>query len=184
MKQIYYLSIQGSSAPAFWYKNHDAQNFRSLIESITLSSTLFISSIYRTDLFYRSEKDLSESILHIWCTCKGIHYDHMVKSKFVRAEGLDQSFAFYFESLVHLMTHRRHYERYKERLNEIHQQEDRNTILNELMKCDLHMAKSYQKQQLNYMQLSSVQQDNQPFCLNRQAFRVLADEFLKEKNYN
>lgn len=155
MKPLRYLSIQGSSAPSFWFKHHDAHSFRSLVESVTLCNCLLISSIYRTDIFYRSYADKTDTLLKIWCTFKNIPFRHDVIQKFVRGTNNQESFEFYFDTLFHLMQHPAYYQRYRDRLTEIQLLEPTNAILTDLMKCDMHLSEKYKNEDLTYLSLSA-----------------------------
>ncbi len=184
MKKTHYISIQGRYAPSFWFKNQDAHSFRSLVESITLSRSLIISSIYRSDLFYCSDDDKSDLIIRIWCSFKGHHFDDHIKGKFIRADSKPDAFEFYFDTLFHLMLHPPHYERYKERLNEIQQQEKNNSILNELMQCDLHLSECYKAQEVDYKQLAKDAESVQASSVAYTEFGTLAKRRIKDLNYN
>ncbi|RED92659.1 hypothetical protein [Marinoscillum furvescens] len=155
MKPLRYLSIQGSAAPTYWFKHHDAHSFRALVESITVSNCLLISSIYRTDIFYRAHTDKTDLLLKVWSAYKNIPFHNEVIHKFVRGSNDQESFEFYFDTLFHLMRHPAHYQRYKERLSEIQLVEPGNTILTDLMKCDLHLSRRYKNQEVAYKSLSA-----------------------------
>ncbi|MEQ8582099.1 MAG: hypothetical protein RIC30_12495 [Marinoscillum sp.] len=183
MKEIQYLSIQGSCAPSFWFKDHDAQSFRSLIESLTLSHSLIISSIYRTDVFFMAEEDHLDLIIRSWSTLKRHSFDQHLKGKFIRANNRKEAFELYFDTLFHLIKHPKHHERYRIRLNEIQQLESNNPILKELMECDMLLTEKYREQHVKYVSLATAEQIGQyiPSCEN---FSLLAHERLRKLNYN
>lgn len=183
MKQLQYLSIQGRCAPSFWFKHHDAQAFRSLTESITLSSTLIVSSIYRTDVFFSEEGDKADLIIRTWAAFKRLPYDLQTKEKFIRADNKQEAFELYFDTLFHLMQHPTHYERYKQRLWELQLLDKTNPILCELMQCDLHLADLYRQQKVNYPGLAQAD----PKLQNKSApenFGLLAQKCLPALIYN
>lgn len=184
MKNIQYLSIQGRYAPSFWFKHYDAYHFRSVIESITLSRALIISSVYRTDIFFRSKEDQMELILKIWCVLKEFKLTSAVKNKFIRTSNEREAFEFYFDTLFHLMHHPLHFEKYKEHLTEIQLQESNNPILNELMQCDVHLSKRYKEQEVDYISLALSPSISSKKNTNFLDLRLLLSKQMKNLNSN
>ncbi|WP_421872434.1 hypothetical protein [Marinoscillum sp.] len=183
MKQLRYLSIQGHNAPAYWFKNYDAHNFKSTVESITLSQALLISSIYRTDFFYYSDNPEDQSIiLRAWCAFKRLDYSSTNLDKFVRADTRGESFQIYFDTLFHLMHHPAHLARYKERFKELVQIDPRNIILRDLMACDLHLSERYKKEELDHVSLSDPVA--KAAFLPCRHFSLIADKGLADMIYN
>jgi len=184
MKQLQYLSIQGKSAPAYWFRNYDSQNFRSFIESVTLSQALLVSSIYRTDLFYYAESGQHlESILKAWHAVKRIAQKEHAIDKFIRADNRAETLEMYFDTLFHLMHQPAHLARYKERFRETVQLEPQNIILQDLMACDLHLSEMYKKESLSHVRLN-----DKPICeatfLPCKHFSLIADKGIAEMIYN
>ncbi len=184
MKQLQYFSIQGKCAPAYWFRNYDSQNFRSVVESITLSQALLISSIYRTDLFFFSEsKEDNLKILKAWHAFKRLPFTNSIMDKFIRAENRADSLELYFDTLFNLMHQPAHLARYKERFRETAQLESQNLILNDLMACDLHLSETYKKEELSHVRLN-----DKPICqatfLPCKHFSLIADKGIAEMIYN
>ncbi|MEQ8474537.1 MAG: hypothetical protein RIC35_25285 [Marinoscillum sp.] len=184
MRQLQYLSIQGSNAPTYWFKNYDAQNFRALVESITLSNSLFVSSIYRSDLFYYTE-DLhtTEKIVRAWCAYKRIPYSEGRQLKFIKGLNKHESFEYYFDTIFRLMHQLPHLIRYKERLNELIELEPNNVILKELMECDSHLVEKYREEEVEYISLSTSS-GLKPSFLPVKHFKLIADRGLSDMIFN
>lgn len=184
MKHLKYLSIQSRFAPAYWFRHHDAQNFRSVVECITLSQTLLISSIYRTDLFFLTdnEDDIS-TVIKAWCAFKGLKYDKSSHEKFIRGLDRPKSLEFYFDTLFHLMHQPTHLARYKDRFREVAQIEPSNYILQDLMACDLHLSKQFKKEELAHVSLSEKPLSGTVF-LPCKHFSLIADKGIAEMIYN
>ncbi|MEQ9306789.1 MAG: hypothetical protein RJQ14_22935 [Marinoscillum sp.] len=179
-KQLQYLSIQGSNAPTYWFKNYDAQNFRALVESITINSSLFVSSIYRSDLFYYAEDDeTTDHILRAWCAYKRISFSESRKQKFVRGLNKHEAFEYYFDTIFRLMHQLPHLIRYKERLNELIELEPNNSILKELMECDSHLTEKYKEEEVDYISLSTPS-GLKPSFLPVKNFKLIADKGISE----
>ena len=183
MKEIQYLSIQGSCAPSFWFKDYDAQSFRSLIESLTLSHSLIISSIYRTDVFFMAEEDHLDLIMRSWSTFKRHPFDQHLKGKFIRANNRKEAFELYFDTLFHLIKHPKHHERYRLRLNEIQQLESNNPILTALMECDMLLTEKYREQHVKYVSLATSEKVSQ-YIPSGENFSLLANERIRKLNDN
>ncbi|WP_258103954.1 hypothetical protein [Marinoscillum sp. MHG1-6] len=141
MKNLRYISAQGWHAPSFRFKNHSAHQFRSLIEAMTLNQALLVSSMYRTDLLYFSEKNMNKPILKVWCLLTGNNYTDSLAQKLLTGQGDQEVFELYFDSMSHLKLHDRYYKRYKTTLNEIFHLEPSNIILQELTQCDRFLAR-------------------------------------------
>ena len=183
MKQLRYLSIQGKNAPAFWFRNYDAHNFRSTVESITLSQALLVSSIYRTDLFYYSDNEEDQGIiLRAWSAFKRLEHESIRVARFIRGSDRSESFECYFDTLFHLMHHPAHLTRYKERFKEVVQIEPQNCILKDLMACDLHLSEKYRKEELDHVSLSDPVA--KAAFLPCRHFSLIADKGLAEMIYN
>ncbi|WP_425389533.1 hypothetical protein [Ekhidna sp.] len=135
-----YIHIQGKEAPGFSFRNKTAQNFKSLIQSLTDGSSLVISSLYRTDVFYQAEEDHTDDILKLWSLQeetfdpKKLHFKH----------GRDKSLEAFFTSLVSFSSAIKWYEAYLEEFRHACSLDQNNPILKDLKLCEQYLQESHQ----------------------------------------
>ncbi|MGB3469154.1 MAG: hypothetical protein WBA74_27965 [Cyclobacteriaceae bacterium] len=139
MKQTRYLCIQGKYAPKFHLKNECSQNFRSLIESVTLSSALVISSRYKSDIIYCAAEDRTVELIKMWSTYLGISFEGSLPEKFTKANGESDLLEFYFVKLAHLSMHRNWYREYCTLFGDLCNKEPNHKLLAPIIACDKYL---------------------------------------------
>lgn len=139
--KMYSITIQGANTNSFQFKNNSGQSFRSLVEGIVLNPATLISSRYRIDLIYKSEKNHQDEILRIWCKLTGKEFTTAVKQKFLRCHGRHETLEHYFLSLIYLARIPSWFKEYSKQLNLVLRQEPNHPILKEIVGCALHLAK-------------------------------------------
>lgn len=143
MKQLKFLSIQGKYARGFHLNNDSIQSFRSLVESMTLSSALVISSPYRSDLLYQSDEDISRKLLRVWCAYKGSAYQEAYESRFTQAFGVEETLEFFFVKLTHLSQRKSWFYPYASQFKEIYRKEPKHELLKPLLGCNKFLKSKY-----------------------------------------
>ncbi|WP_370088260.1 hypothetical protein [Ekhidna sp.] len=136
---LHYIHIQGREAPRFYFRDKTAQNFKSLIQSFTDGSSLVISSLYRTDVFYSSEKNLSEKILKLW----SLQEQSFDSSLLTFAEGRDKALELFFTSLVSFSSANKWYDAYLEEFRHAISLDRNNPILSDLKLCEQYLQTSH-----------------------------------------
>ena len=136
MKQLRFLCIQGKYARGFHLNGDSIQSFRSLVESMTLSSALVISSPYRSDLLYHSDEDISLKLLRVWCAYKGSPYQDAYASRFTQAFGIEETLEFFFVKLTHLSRRKTWLHPYTNQFTEICLKEPNHELLKPLLGCN------------------------------------------------
>lgn len=139
MKQTRYLCIQGKYAPRFYLKNESAQNFRSLIESITLSNALVISSRYKSDLIYSAEEDLTNQLIKAWSAYKGLEFKDSFLDNFISASGDSDTLEYFFIKLAHVSMHRDWYIDFCQHFEEICEKEPGHALLKPIISCNNYL---------------------------------------------
>ncbi|WP_420317363.1 hypothetical protein [Ekhidna sp.] len=135
-----YIHIQGKEAPKFSFRNKTAQNFKSLIQSITDGSSLVISSLYRTDVLYHAKEDHSDDIFKLW----SLQEESFDPSKLQIVEGRDQALELFFTSLVSFSSASKWYEAYLEEFGHACSLDRNNPILKDLKLCEQYLQSSHQ----------------------------------------
>lgn len=144
MKQTRFLCVQGKYAPRFYLKNKSTQNFRSLIESITLSSAVVISSRYKSDLIYHADKDLSQQLIRAWSIYNGMDYKDSFLNKFISANGESETLEYFFVKLAHAAMHRDWYIDYCHHFEEVCKNEPDHVLLRQLIDCNKYLLETNQ----------------------------------------
>jgi hypothetical protein len=137
---LHYIHIQGKDAPKFYFRDKTAQHFKSVIQSLTEGPSLVISSLYRTDVFYSSEKDRSDNILKLW----SLQEQSFDASKLTIVSGRDNALELFFTSLVSLSAASNWYESYLEEFRHACSLDQNNPILKDLKLCEQYLQESHQ----------------------------------------
>lgn len=135
-----YIHIQGKEAPGLSFRNKTAQNFKSLIQSMTDGSSLVISSLYRTDVLYQANKDHREDIFKLW----SLQEDSFDPSRLQIVDGRDKVLELFFTSLVSFSSASKWYEVYLEEFRHACALDRNNPILKDLKLCEQYLQESHQ----------------------------------------
>lgn len=134
-----YIHIQGKEAPRFHFRDQTSRSFKSVIQSLTEGSPLVISSLYRTDIIYKSADDKSEEILKLWeLYTKPIEYTKPLT--FVT--GRERVLEIFFTSLVALSSVSIWYNGYLEEFRHACSLDYSNPILQDLKSCEQYLQDS------------------------------------------
>ncbi len=137
---LHYIHIQGKDAPDFYFRNRTAQNFKSLIQSMTQGSSLVISSLNRTDVLYHADRDFNESILKMW-SLQEASFD---SQKLVYVNQRDKALELFFTSLVALSSAQLWYQAYLSEFRKACSIDRNNPILKDLKQCEQYLQESHQ----------------------------------------
>ena len=143
MKQMNFLCIQGEYARGFRLNSDSIQSFRSMVESMTLSSALVISSPYRSDLLYQSEEHISEQLLRVWCAYKGSPFKASYSNQFTEAFGTSETLEYFFVKLTHLSRRKIWLQPYLNQFREICLKEPNHELLQPLLNCNRFLKSKY-----------------------------------------
>ena len=140
------LLIQGINAKKMQLRNNSGQEFRSLVESISLNRTVLICSPYRTDLIYESKENLEEPILRLWCKIAGADFNAKLLSEFARGDNEYVTFENYFTSLKKLSFSPFWFSLYRSQFYRVIRQEPNHPVHRKLIGCAEFLAtKKYYK---------------------------------------
>lgn len=137
---LHYIHVQGREAPQFCFRDKSAQNFKSVIQSLTDGSSLVISSLYRTDVFYTAGEDHSKDILKLW----SLQVKSFDTSRLSLISGRDHALEMFFTTLVALSAASQWYESYLEEFRQACAMDQNNPILKDLKLCEQYLQSSKQ----------------------------------------
>lgn len=135
-----YIHIQGKEAPPFCFRDKSAQNFKSLIQSLSEGSSLVISSLYRTDVIYSSKTDLSDNIFKLW----SLQEKSFDATKLTVVSGRDLVLELFFTTLVTFSSAGKWYEAYLNEFRHACSLDRNNPILKDLKLCEQFLQESHQ----------------------------------------
>lgn len=139
MKHTRLLCIQGKYAPTFFLKNQCAHHFRSLIESVTLSNAIVISSRYKSDVIYSADKNITTDLIKMWTTYQGIPYTDRLPEKFTSTDSGSSFLEYYFIKLAHLSMRNGWYRDYCRQFTEVCSQEPDHSLLKPIIACNQYL---------------------------------------------
>lgn len=137
---LHCIHIQGKEAPPFCFRDKTAQNFKSLIQSLSEGSSLVISSLYRTDVIYSANSDLSENIFKLW----SLQEKSFDSSRLTTVSGRDRVLELFFTSLVTFSSAGKWYEAYLDEFRHACSMDRNNPILKDLKLCEQFLQESHQ----------------------------------------
>ena len=135
-----YIHIQGKEAPPFYFRDKTAQHFKSLVQSLSDGSSLVISSLYRTDVLYTAENDLSKKIFKLWALQEETFDEARLKLRAGRNEVLE----LFFTSLVSFSSVYKWYDIYLGEFRHACSMDQNNPILKDLKLCEQYLQESHQ----------------------------------------
>lgn len=135
---LHYIHVQGKEAQLFSFRNQTAQNFKSLVQSVSEGASLVISSHNRTDVFYSSKSDLSETVIKLW----SLQETSLDTSMLEMVHGREACLELFFTSLVSLSSVNSWYEAYLDEFRKACSLDQNNPILKDLKLCEQYLQES------------------------------------------
>ena len=137
---LHYIHVQGKEAPSFHFRDKTAQHFKSLIQSLGGGSSLVISSLYRTDVFYLADVPHSDEIIKLW----SLQEDTFDPSKLRIIQGREETLEQFFTTLVLFSNISKWYESYLVEFRNACSMDRNNPILKDLKLCEQFLQESHQ----------------------------------------
>lgn len=134
-----YIHIQGKEAPSFYFRDKTAQHFKSLIQSLGDGSSLVISSMYRTDVLYTADKELSKDIFKLWA----LQEENFDESRLKVRTGRNEVLELFFTSLVSFSSVYKWYDIYLNEFRHACSLDQNNPILKDLKLCEQYLQESH-----------------------------------------
>jgi len=135
---LHYIHIQGKDAPGYYFRDKTAQHFKSMIQSICEGSALVISSLYRSDVFYLSHKELTLEIFKLWA----LQEKTFDPSKLKVFSGRESVLEYFFTSLVVFSAAHKWYEAYLNEFRSACSMDKNNPILKDLKACEDYLQET------------------------------------------
>ena len=139
---MYAISIQGHHACRFQLKNHIAQDFRQLIQSVVMNRVVVISGKYRTDVLYYSNKDNQKVVFKLFCSFVGGAVNEETRKRFSFTSTREDTMQRYFKNLLLLERMPAWFLDYKSRFNEVLALEPKHPILADLASSDRYLSEN------------------------------------------
>ena len=111
--QIFSVSIQGKHAPKYWLKYHSGQLLRSEVQSIVVGEVLMVSSMYRSEIIYKSSQCHNELIVQLWHAFVRKPYNRDTRRHFYQTFGDRETIENYFFGISGLSRRAKWFEDYE-----------------------------------------------------------------------
>lgn len=136
---IHLITIVGKNASNFYLEHQCISDFKSLMRTITSGRVMFISTKFRSDLFYSSEKPKNDSILKLWELYANTSLSSLDKKDFITFIGDENSLSKYFHSINKLATNWYHYRLYKKAFHHTFNNDQQNPMATTVVQCDQYL---------------------------------------------
>ncbi len=141
---MYYLiSIQGKYAVHYRFKEQSAQNFKALVQAITGKCCAVVSSRFRTDVIYCSNKITPKNILQLWAMNLHEEFSRKQRHLFIFKSGKENVLNYYFSSLNKLSHLSDWYQEYVSEFNQLLSLDRNNPVLKMIAECDNYLIRSH-----------------------------------------
>ncbi len=141
MKHLRYIHIQGSHATSYCLKGPEKTQFENYAEQLTGLPVTFISSPFRSDCFYQSERDLSVLLIEKWCLCKGKHFSKDHLAKFSLRHRLEPILEHYFYKLMLFTQHATGFSAYSSVFSDVVQEQPQSKVIRTIRACSLSIVR-------------------------------------------
>lgn len=156
MQHLRLLHIQGPIATSFALKGYDRDNFIKDLQPIFKNKITFISSGFRSDLFYESPQDQSELIVKKWCDKKNQPFSNDVLNRMSMRYGKEPVFEHYFYKLLLFTSNKIGFTGYCTHFNELLKACPKSEILRSIRACNLNIIRRMKGHQESVTQLSRL----------------------------
>lgn len=133
-----FISIQGGRARSFYFENEERRKLYRILRSFLDRKFLLISSPFKTDLLYESEKDHNKYIIKLLHVEIGRKFSEKNISHFYRSDNLSESLENYFSRILQLSIRSKWQQQYLEELGKVASANPNNPILHKVIDCYSH----------------------------------------------
>ncbi|SMD34678.1 hypothetical protein SAMN04488029_2131 [Reichenbachiella faecimaris] len=173
---IHLITVAGQSARNFYLEQSCMSDFKALMRTVTSGRVMIVSTKFRSDLFYSSEKPKHDSILKLWALYAKADLSGLRQKDICTYIGRETSFTEYFQSISRLSSNWYYYQQYQKAFYETYSNDQQNPVTMVVVGCDQHLLNhsSIQREPLlGVNQLISVELTGDTFML---AMHILKNE--------
>ncbi len=134
------ISVSGKTGSNFYLGPQYTADFKSLVNCITSGRVMIVSTRYRSDLIYTSEKPRNNSILKLWALYANTTLPSLNRKDFSTAIGDKQSFTKYFQSIMALSNNWHHYDLYRKAFRTTFCADQDNPVTQMVITCDQYLT--------------------------------------------
>ncbi len=136
---IHLISVEGKSARKFHLPAECTSDFKSLIRTVVSGRTMIVSTKFRTDLFYHSEKGRNVPIVKLWALYAKANTAELSPDDFHTADGDEESLTEYFVSINGISKNWYQYKMYKKAFLRAYNRDPKNPIVGTVSQCDQYL---------------------------------------------
>ena len=137
---IHLISIVGSGAASLYLEQKCISDFKALMRTLTSGRVMIVSTKFRSDLFYVSEKPTNDAILKLWAFYAKTSLLDLDKKDIITTTGDEESLSKYFESINLLSENWYQYKLYKKALHQTFTNDHQNPVAMTILECDQHLV--------------------------------------------
>jgi len=132
---MYYLSIQGGRAKAFYLQDENRRLLYRKLRSVLDKKFLLINSPFKTDLLYEASKNHNSYLLKKLYEHKGrVYKDEYIKN-FFRADNIQDALESFFNRILHMSVNEQWQQQYLEEMARVVTDNPNNPILKKVIDC-------------------------------------------------
>ncbi len=133
---LHLITIVGNSAKNFYLEQKCISDFKSLMRTMTSGRVMIVSTKFRSDLFYTSEKANYESIMKLWALYTKTGLSSLDRQEISSSIGAKKSLTRYFQSINKIATNWHHYKVYKRAFYNSFSLDQENPVVKSVIGCD------------------------------------------------
>ena len=136
---IHLITVVGKSAKNFYLERQYISDFKSLMRTVTSGRVMIISTKFRSDLFYNTEKPRNKEILKMWALYANTSLTGLDRKDFTVSDGDEKSLSRYFLSINQLSTNWYHYWLYRKAFHYMFSNDQQNPVAKTVVQCDQYL---------------------------------------------
>lgn len=130
------ISVEGKSARTFYLEKQYVSDFKSLLRTVTSGRVLIVSTRFRTDLFYGSNRAKNKSILKLWALYANASLESIKKADYSFTKGDQKALTKYFEIINQLANNWQYYRLYQRAFSNTFSNDPQNHVARTIVQCD------------------------------------------------
>lgn len=137
---IHLMTVEGGSARKFYLDKESISDFKALLRTITSGRVMIVSTWFRSDLFYASDRSLHTEIQKMWVLYTKSNRSEFNEEDLKTISGDENALCYYFESINKLASNWQYFNQYRQVFNRSFINDRNNPMINTIAQCDRHLV--------------------------------------------
>lgn len=134
------IVAEGKDASGFFLRPEQLSDFMALVRTIVSGKVLFISTEFRSDLFYKSAEVHHEAIIKAWMLYSDNLQENVELTNLTYKSGDKDALTFYFQTICQLAGNWYQYMVYRKAFYKAFSVDKNNALANTVAQCDQHLV--------------------------------------------